>query len=35
VVNTLESLERIVKSRDAIYENAGMKVIDLQSVPRE
>jgi hypothetical protein len=35
VVDALESLEKIVKSRRAIYENFGMKVIDLQSAPSE
>jgi hypothetical protein len=35
VVDALESLEKIVKSRHPIYENFGMKVIDLQSAPGE
>jgi hypothetical protein len=35
VVDALESLEKIVKSRPAIYESLGMKVIDLQTAPSE
>jgi hypothetical protein len=35
VVDTLESLDKIVKTRTAVYENFGLKVIDLQSTPTE